>query len=784
MNASQINKLVFFDSFTKALAKSSLLSSAMAVGMLSLNVANAADIYVDPLNGSDASGMSGNPSKPYKTINRALRDTSASERDRIYLAPGKYREEVVLNASHQKITFRQTPRTVGDVIITGADPIPSTAWRSVSDGPAGGIHWAPLPASSVATEYTQLFESDELQQIARYPDNVSGDMLNPSSLESGYLTIKDGEKVAGSRQASIFFDAPRDLDPASSNLSDEAVFRGVIGKLRNNIFARNVPQNRNGGANLAMANNNKKLTWNPVDTWANAWTATPAYQAVEGSGYILDYSCLDAPGEWFYRRSENKIFYKPISGSMAGKRVEVQKRKYAFLMNGAADISLIGIHVRAASLRARNVNRLTILDSSFKYMSPFKYVKSYSVANFNDGLVIENSNGTVIDSSYIGKTWTSGISILGDSNDTVVRNSIIEDIGWLGLFTSSLYSEGGEMVIENNTFGRSGRFHLRIQSHEKNRIIGNEFYGAMAMGEDAGSISYTSGSAGRSHYNLKGTEIAYNIVRDIYGLPAYDTQPSYKAGKVVAFYMEDVSNYTIHHNLVFNVGLQKYNGKNPEFADPRAKGDGKILYMGPRVREMIRSKTGRYERIKVVNNTFWNYDKLVSSWHMYNEGVGGSERFNGALEAEFRNNLHQRKQNQVEVVRQRVRVTNPNTWSYQKLSGGVDRPIAGSAYSDFVSVVKREPFRSADVYESKNLLLDGDKDAHFRPGRANFRPIAVGDGTAVAGGDTIPGITVSESTPVERGAVEGDTWEQRNRVYQAGAGISAELFNVGGEWGL
>ena len=748
------------------------LAFFLATSCLLAGTANAASIYVDAENGSDAN--TGSLSSPYKTIGKALTKTTAAVWDNIYLAPGKYREKVSLTSAHQRINFRQTPNTLGDAIITGADELPYSRWTNLNNGTFS----AALTASEVETEYTQLFESDKAEQIARCPNNTSGKMLDPLVANSGYFVLVNGEKKLGSSRASIAIHDPQNNVTLPSSFSNEAIFRGLTGKLRNNIFSRN---NKDTTKNAALSStpNYDELAWTPSDTWGNGWTGNAAYSVPEGFGYILDFNCMDIPGEWFYKRNTNTIYYKPSSAAdMRNKVIEVQKRKYAFYMVGAKNITLDGIHVRAGSLYAQDMNRLKIVNSSFKHMRPFKYVKGYSVADFHDGVVLKNSDNTIIDGSYIGKTWTSGVSVLAGSDNTTVTNSIIEDVGWLGLFTSSLFSEGGSMTIANNTFGKSGRFHLRIQSNAKNVITGNEFYGAMSLGEDAGSISYTSGSAGSQHYNLSGTEISFNMIYDVLGLPSFDTSPAYKGGKAVAFYMEDVSNYIIHHNVVNNVGVQDYTSPNGYTNGSAYNVDGKILYMGPRVREMLSNKTGNYERIRVFNNTFWNYTKLVTSWQMYNTGTNNSIVFNGGLEAEFKNNIHQAKTGQTEIKRQNVIVTDPTTWDYDKIANSGMDEYHGNTYSDFISVYKAAPFYSTNMYQSKNLALAGDKDTHFKSGNRTFRPLTLSG--EFVGGNQVEGVQ-SVSTSIELGAFEGDNWAARNKVFEAGAPISAASFNIGYE---
>lgn len=78
---------------------------------------------------------------------------------------------------------------------------------------------------------------------------------------------------------------------------------------------------------------------------------------------------------------------------------------------------------------------------------------------------------------------------------------------------------------------------------------------------------------------------------------------------MVSFYLEDVDNYTVHHNLIYD--------NNDEYTSVRLQNDGTpettrnlnyFAYLGPRDRKLNR-------KIEYFNNTAWDYNQLIGFWH-------------------------------------------------------------------------------------------------------------------------------------------------------------------------
>ncbi|MDU0354578.1 right-handed parallel beta-helix repeat-containing protein [Paraglaciecola aquimarina] len=425
---------------------------------------------------------------------------------------------------------------------------------------------------------------------------------------------------------------------------------------------------------------------------------------------------------------------------MDGKVVEAKKRKWGIRINNSDNITLKNIHVKAASMKVDNSDHLHVTNSSFQYLHPFLYRRSYGV--LKEGIMITNSDNGVYENNLIAHTWGSGF-IVDSGNNNKIHNNIIEDIGWLGQFTVSLFNEADNTVVTQNTFGKAARSHIRATAPVKSIITDNHMFEAMAMGEDAGAIMMTS-TAKADYLDLKNTEIAYNHIHDIYGIPAMDTSPIYNRQTVVAFYMEDVANYTVHHNLVYNLSGDYSRSTQGAAVQP----DGKVVYLGPRNRNMP-------DKVNYYNNTFYNYDGLFSLWHHDENGQLGR-----ISNGDVRNNI---------VMAGKVNKINAKstglTYPKIEVNNLTDffQQLTSSAYNYFIT----EANNSELAQEAFNSEFEDVNSGNFR---------LTADSEQNANGEFIEGIT--GNPPIARGAWEGSTLVDKDRVLNAGANISRDDFPV------
>lgn len=693
-------------------------------------------------NGTNALSGRGASSAPYKTISYIFNNDSStnnliSSGDVIIVHEGVYRETVTVNVANVTIKANEND----NVVISGANWYGASSWN---DNDGDGIFEMTLNKSDVETDFTQLFVDGVHQQIARFPNNtspyknyVSGtnrEMMNPLDQKTGFAVLLNASKPSGANATSQVTFSWHDGTPKLPNVTftNEAVLRGFVGKLRNNIFS----YSQDGGqVTRASGNNDRMVTFKSFSTQGNSWAASDAYTAPEGFGYVMDLSVLDIEGEWFYKQTENKLYYKPEGGTVNGKNFEVKRRKFAFKIQ-ANNVRLENLHIKAATMEVKNANYLTASNCTFTYLFPFHYRRSYGV--LKEGIMLDNADNTTFENCYIGHTWGSGIIVEDDSSNTTINNSIIEDIGWMGQFTVALLNNGNNTTVTNNTFGKASRFHIRTTESVYMKITDNDFYGAMSMGEDAGSIMFTS-TGKTAQLNMNGTLIAWNKIHDIHGIPAYDTNPNYNRQKVVGLYLEDVDNYTVHHNLIYNIKGDTYTSKRLKSdgvtpIETQSKGD--VMYLGPRNRNLTR-------KMDYYNNTCWNYDYFLTFWQHDGGGVN---------DLEFKNNILM--QGKPSIV-----------------SAG-DNSVEEESLFTFSQEVASAPL-NYNITTGKNKTVNTASDHYVDASNGNFR---LKSGSSYnSGGLVISGIT-REANPTI-GAWEGDTNWWKERVFNAGSNLDASSFN-------
>lgn len=705
----------------------------MIFGAMSIS---AADIHVAK-DGIDALTGRGSINNPYQTISYLFDNDLVRSGDVVIIHHGVYRETV--KVSVDGITIRANEGY--KVVISGTDWYGSASWQA--DNTRTGVFKMTLNKSEVETDFTQLFVDDIHQQIARFPNNtsnyknyISGSnraMMTPLDQKSGFAILLNGNKPAGTNATGQVTFSSHDGTPEIPDVTftNEAIVRGFIGKLRNNIFSYS-----QDGGQVTRASR-RLVTFKARNTQGNVWGEEDAVTQPEGFGYVMDLSVLDYEGEWFYKKIENTLYYKPVGGIIEGKHFEVRKRRYGLSIQ-ADDVKIENINIKAAEVEVKNTQNVSFTKCIFTYMSPYQYRRSYGV--LKKGIVLNNADHTTLESCYIGHTWASGIIVEPSSTSTTINNCIIEDIGWMGQFMASLLNLGNNTIITHNTFGKSSRFHIRTTESVYTKITDNDFYGAMSMGEDAGSIMFTS-TGKPTQLNMQGTEIAYNKIHDVRGIPAFDPQSwNYRRQTIVALYLEDVDNYTVHHNLVYNIKGDNYVSKrldsngNAEYIDNR----GKVMYLGPRTKQLT-------HKMNYYNNTCWNYDYFLSFWHLTGGGVNDLKAKNNLLMYGKLNNVN---------------------------AGG--NSVKEIDLLDFAREAGKAPLNYGIVTEQNKTVVDAS-DHFVNPTDGNFRLKTTSSYNS--GGEVISGITTEPNPAL--GAWEGNTEALKNRVFNAGSNLTSASF--GGE---
>lgn len=516
-----------------------------------VQVASGEEFYVS-IEGDDSNA--GGLESPFRTIGKAAGVMSSG--DICYIRGGTYRERVVVPADN--LTFRRYQNE--QIVVSGADLV--TGWTQHS----GEIYRAPLNWNG--HEFTQVFFNGDHQQIARYPDNATGEMMRVD-VESGYMPCETYNDTGDTRR--VTFSGMADFP---DNHWQGGIYRGITGRIRSNTMGD------------IVSSSGKDLVCTPLtNEWING--NTEWFMGGGAAGYILHLNALSREGEWWHEDGY-LYFWQPGGGAPDNVSVEAQVREEAFVITGRSGVVLDGIEVKAATMTLDDSDDCRLLNCSFEYVQPYIKTSGYSSNYGSVGGVYVEGDRNEVDSCYFAHSWGHLLYINSGSGNRVT-NSVFKDNGWYSIFSSSLHNrQAADTVIEYNTFGATGRFHIRTDANERITIRYNDFYDCMKMGQDAGSIE----SVGK---DLKDSIIAYNTLHDSSTLRLLNA--GFNKQYVVAFYIEDTSNYTAHHNIAWNFNNDKV---------PGSMKDGAFSYLGPR--------DSQQSGIRYYNNTAWNCDFRIRVW--------------------------------------------------------------------------------------------------------------------------------------------------------------------------
>ncbi|WP_044207904.1 T9SS type A sorting domain-containing protein [Flammeovirga sp. OC4] len=657
------------------------------------------------------------------SINEAI--SKAKGGDIIEVHEGIFREKIVINKNNLTIKNYQNDY----VLVTGAEVV--NGWKKAANM-AEGVYEASVNSFNFETDFTQLFANGVEQMMARHPNNTSGEMMDPMGENSGYALLSDVKKDEGENAngyATLEGTTIPDVDLSGG------IFRGLTGKMRNYVIG-DILSNAGNSVTFKAYNN-------------GVWKESSAIKNTHHKfswGFVMHKNLIDIPGEWF--KEGNQLYYFPKDDQeIYQSRIEVQVREKVLVLNNTSGTSIDGLHFTAGNVEMVNTQQASIENCSFRYLHPFWKSKGYGDNNTEKtGIYLSNSSDNSFRYTQVAHTWGNAIAIKGGNNNQF-EHCLIEDFGWLGIFTSGIYATGDNIRVQHCTFGDAARFHIRIRKNLKFDILDSDFFGAMRMGEDAGPIEATS-TGTLYALNMKGSEIAYNKIHDVHGLPVSDG--GYNKQKVTAFYMEDTENYTAHHNLIYNIKADNYTGPHS------ITKHGEFLYLGPRYNPMDKP-------VNYYNNTVWNVDFGISIWNIEIdnwEALGINHTTGYMKDGHFANNIFMTGTGyKLSYVRQKLSATGGNLgWV------GLDNSpsMETEDFDEYTAHVAQYDYN----FNPQNNVHFG-----FSEGKNNFTNAENGNFSLLSNsqaknaGVALSGIT-SSATP-DCGALEGST-----RVMQAGADIT------------
>lgn len=663
------------------------------------------------------------PGKIY-SISEAI--ALANEGDEIQIHEGIYREKIVVNKNNISLqNFEQDY-----VLVSGAELVEN--WTEAT-GMVVGVMKTNISGINIETDYSQLFDNGEIQMMARHPNNTTGHMMEPMDPNSGFASLSNVYKDAGENASGH---ATLEGNPIPNVDLTGGIFRGMVGKMRNHVYGT-ITGNSGNSVSFTAINNG---------IWKNQ-SAIKNTQYKFGWGFVLHKNLIDVPGEWFIEG--NTLYYMPYEGQdLEESRIEIQVREKVLVLNNSIGVSIKGINFVAGNTDMQNTTGAKLESCSMRYLHPFWTPTGYGQGSSDrSGVYLSNSSDNLFKDMYIGHSW-GNMFALRDGENNRFQNCIIEDLGWVGIFTSAIHvNKSDNTNILNCTFGDAGRFQVRIDGGAAEvNILDCDFYAAMKMGEDAGPIEATS--TGRiGALDLKGSEIAYNKVHDVKGVPVSDG--NYKRVKATAFYMEDTENYTAHHNLIYNVKHEGYNGSH------EIEKVGEFLYLGPRYNAM-------HKPVNYYNNTIWNVDENIGIWNIEIDnwqelGLTPPDTTGLMEDGHFANNIFMNGPGfKMNYVRQVISSTGSNQ-GYVSL--GPESDITTTDFDQYTAHCANWGY-NFNPQTNLSYNFEDASENFLDAGNGNFSLLETS--SAKNAGTPLEGITSSE-TP-DCGALEGG-----NRVLQAGS---------------
>ncbi len=662
----------------------------------------------------------------YYTINDAL--SNASSNTTIFVHEGIYREELIIS---KKDNISIVAYENESVYITATEEI-----NNFSKYNDNGIYVADV--MDIETNYTQLITNGIKNEMAKFPNKTIESNMEVFEDGGGYSYLTDIYKNAGEPGYVTFDENVPDVDLTGG------IFKGFIGK------------NRQYPVGTIVSNDKNKIGFNSITN--NEWqTVVEPTDHLFGFGYIYHKNLIDIEGEWFLEG--NKLYYMPPKDeNINDLLIEMQVREKVLTINNSNNIEINNIHFYGGTSEIKKTNEFIMRNSSMQYLSGF-----YMKAGYGDydscftGIYIENCDNLYFRSNYIGRTYGNGF-YLKDVDNSIFSNCIMEDIGSSGIFTSGIYTNGGNLIVNKCTFNENGRFQIRVRGEGKYIITDNVFSSSMMLGEDAGPLEFTS-TGSVYPYDLQESIIAYNIINDVRGIPVSGSN-GYLKQFVKAFYMEDVENYTAHHNLIYDIKAKNSLHMLEDF--PKLILESGLIYLGPRFNELTKP-------INYYNNTAYDYDTNISIWHIeinnYKEleldHTGGS-----LLDGSFINNALEEVSFSIGYNTKNIDITGGFIGGNLTNENGFASSYKSFSFDDFAS--KLDTINYYLNPQNNILLKEEEKSSQYIDAKTgDFR---LGDNSILKNnGISIKGITQEGDKTPDVGALEGSS-----RVLYAGSNVKAK----------
>ncbi|WP_143873058.1 right-handed parallel beta-helix repeat-containing protein [Catenovulum sediminis] len=490
---------MFNNRFCLAVAATSLL--------FSLNV-SAKTVYVAP-DGSDQNN--GTENAPWATFAKANANLQAG--DTLIVEGGEYRQTMRITQSGtdtNPIVIR--PADGEKVVIVGTNPI--NDWVAQGDG-----IYATSVNMSIAEHSRQIYQNQELMQIARWPNDSDNDVF----------TIDAHQVNTAGTESRLYVDGIPDVDLTEGYL-------WYLGQHSGTSWTKKI-----------TSNTLSEINFTPIDItkWPYS-NHNPVHKIDGGYGRFYVYGkldLLDNEREWFYDSTTQTLYFKPADGQLpAPGSVEYAARERAVQINGSY-VDMEGINVRGANVRLDgHFNRYAGAEVMHGKQR-FDNHTSTSGSGVFDGSIMIVGRDNIVENNVIKFGSINGIHVAGWSGagtNTVIQGNEIRYFDTLGIHSSPIRSNAANVKILKNTISHTGRDGIYVIGQGSEVAYNDISYAAMINND--GGLFYTVGNT-----EYRNIEIHHNWFHDA-------MQRDYHDKRTAGIYLDnDSKGFLVHHNVVWNV---------------------------------------------------------------------------------------------------------------------------------------------------------------------------------------------------------------------------------------
>lgn len=366
-------------------------------------------------------------------------------------------------------------------------------------------------------------------------------------------TLSDGNQ--------IFVNGIMQSEACWPNAGDEHLFKPeratASGGTKNTLICSKIPGPKDAwkGAQLWCAGGSAWVCWTSEVTGYDPATHTLTFDRArdqwytprEGNLFVLRgvRFALDAPGEWFYDSSRQRLFIIPRKNTdIKTTRIEAKRRNDAIDLSGRSYVNIDGIDFIAAGIRTdKESSHIVLRDLKGSYVS-----HSYrNDVGDTQGVIIAGNNNLLL-SCDLGYSSASVLTVKGQDNRII--NCNIHHGGYAGLLRGTVGLSGRRIVFSHNTVRHAGRDLINTYGLMESLVQYNDV-------SDAGWLTSDLGMFYGHNTDFANTVFRYNFVHDNHAKSAS-----------MGIYFDHLShNAIVHHNIIWNVGMDPIRFNNPSYCN-------------------------------------------------------------------------------------------------------------------------------------------------------------------------------------------------------------------------